>query len=69
MKQQGKSKQRQGDRRRQMADTMLDVISMFDSSFGKPVGREGEGPEQTRRRVERLCGASSGPSSKRDRIK
>jgi hypothetical protein len=48
-----------------MADTMFDVVSMFDSAFGKPAGRKGESPEQMRQKVERLCGASRGPSSKR----
>jgi hypothetical protein len=66
MKQQGNSKERR-NRRRQMADTMFEVISMFDSAFGKPAGREGESPEQMRGEVNRLCGVSRGPSSKRKR--
>ena len=68
MKQPGNSNH-QRNRRRQMADTMFDVISMFDSAFGKPAGRKGESPERMRQEVERLCSASRGPSSKRERSK
>lgn len=68
MKQSGNSK-KQRNRRRLMADTMFDVISMFDSAYGKPAERKGESPEQMRQDVDRLCGASRGPSSKRERSK
>jgi hypothetical protein len=57
-------KRRQQNRRRQMADTMFDVISTFDKGFGKPAEREHETPEQMRRAVDRLCGVSSKPGKR-----
>ena len=56
MKTQGNRKQQ--NRRRQMADTMVDVISMFDTAYGKPAERHGETSEQMRQSVDRLCGVS-----------
>lgn len=41
-----------------MADTMVDVISMFDKAYGKPDDRKNETPEQLRRSMDRLCGVS-----------
>ena len=62
MKQQGNKKQQ--NRRRQMADTMVDVIGMFDKAFGKPDDRKNETPAQLRRAMDRLCGV---PRSSRKR--
>jgi hypothetical protein len=56
MKQQGNKQQQ--NRRRQMADTMVGVISMFDKAYGKPDDRQNETPEQLRRAMDRLCGVS-----------
>ena len=64
MKKPGNNKH-QLNRRRQMADTMFEVIGMFDSAFGKPAERKAESQEQTRHQVDRLCAASRG-SSKRE---
>jgi hypothetical protein len=50
------------NRRRQMADTMFDVIGMFDKAYGKPAERDGETPEQMQRAVDRFCGVSRKPS-------
>ena len=49
---------KKNNRRIQLADTMFDVISTFDKTYGKPDERKNETPGQLSRAVHRLCGVA-----------
>ena len=64
-------KQQQGRKKNnrsiQLANTMFDVISTFDKTYGKPDERKNETPGQLRRAVHRLCGMDAQPVTNHER--